>query len=835
MTNTVTQVKRLLGRKFSEAGVQEEMKEHLNFNIVATKDDDIGIEVREGRVGVREGRVGEWVGREGRCGCWLAAALGGACCSTRRFRSPHHPAQPLPLQVTYNDATRVFSPTAILGAYFTKMKSIIQGANPGVTTPSVVVSVPSYFTDAQRQAVRDACAIAGLNCLRTLNDGTAAVLNYGVWKSAKKEFPEGVESRVLFLDMGAGHFSATVAGFTNESLRILSSVSDDGVGGREFDLAIARHFAGEFKAKTGLDAWASRKARVKLLVAAEKAKIAITPYGVNSTPVSVECLHSDRDFATVFTLETLEGLVAPLMVRVGAAIKRALAAAGNTGVKELLSVELVGGGMRPRPVKRVAAEVLSLPINEETGHGLSSSMNLDEAVARGCAFACAMLSPQFRVKAFDMQDIVPRSVRIAWDPPQGADAAPAAGNDMDVDEDAAGGSPSAGPAAGDAAMVIFRFGESVKSTGLVRRVTFRKSEAFTISAEYDAGVEAREAGLAVPLYEGHPRSLGRFLVSGFPAPEPGVNAAGSKVRVDFKHDIHGQFSVVRAEYLKEVVDAPPAEAPAAPEGAPPPAPKRLFKRIELTVAPVTAAPSGSALGLPTAELSEASRAESAMARSDAELHATQEVRNSLEAFIYRHRDDLGEEGALSRFLDGPTRERLQEALNDAEAWLYDHFEADRPTYEGKLKELQAAVRPVAARKAESEGRYEAIQALAKVTHDFRGVLDNTTGAHGHLSDSDRDTLRACLGEADAWVKASTAAQASREIYQDPAFTCAEVASWIERTRKECAHIAAKPVPAPVVAPAPQAPAPTQPPAEDKAADATMDAPPPAPAEGMQTE
>jgi molecular chaperone DnaK (HSP70) len=163
--------------------------------------------------------------------------------------------------VDYADGSRVFTPTQVLAAFFTKMKALIRGANPAVVTPSVVVSVPAYFTDAQRQAVRDAAAIAGLNCLRTLNDGTAAALSYGMWKSAKKEFAEGKETRVLFLDCGHGHFTATIAGFTNTSMRVLASVSDDGVGGREFDLAIAKHFAAEFQAKTGLDAWASRKAR----------------------------------------------------------------------------------------------------------------------------------------------------------------------------------------------------------------------------------------------------------------------------------------------------------------------------------------------------------------------------------------------------------------------------------------------------------------------------------------------------------------------------------------------------------------------------------------------
>lgn len=757
-------------------------------------------------------------------------------------------------QVSYNDETRVFTPTQVLGAFFTKCKGIIVGANPGVKEPSVVVSVPAYFTDAQRQAVRDAAAIAGLNCVRTLNDGTAAVLNYGMWKGNKKEFPEGgPETRVLFLDMGHAHFSATLAGFTNDSLRIIASASDDGIGGREFDLAIAKHFAAEFKAKTGLDAWGNRKARVKLMVAAEKAKIAITPYGVNSTPVGIECLFQDRDYSGQFTIEILEGLVAPLMERMGAVIRRALAAGGvSGGAAELASVELIGGGMRPRVVKRAAAVVLGMPLNEETGHGLSSSMNLDEAVARGCALACAQLLPTFRMKPFEVSDVIPHSTRIRWEPPSGTDAASAGASDsnsnssgsMDVDEE---GGASAASTSSTTSTVVFTFGEGTKNTGLVRRVTFRRSEPFTLTAELDPEAEPKEATMGTPIYAGHPRALGRYVVSGFPtgAPEAGVDATTGRVRVDFKHDINGLFSVVRAEFLREIKEeqapaTPPAAAPvdggvAAPDAAAAPAPaapKKKYRKVELAVTPdVSGKPAWAlAVGLTPSALAEATDAERKMAAADALIHRTQATRNELEAFIYRYREETGEGGPLSGFTDAAGRDSLQGLLNDAESWLYDNFEADLATYEGKLASLRAAVAPLASRKAESEGRYGAVSNLQKAIADFRAVLDNTTGRHGHLLDTDRDTLRSALAEAERWLKESQAKQAGREMYQDPAFTVADVNAWVERLRKECGPIAAKPVPAPApapAAPAADAPAPAASESSSPSADAAV--PPPAPA------
>lgn len=834
MANTVTQIKRLIGRKYSEPGVQEEMKEHLNFNIVQTENDEIGIEVSS-RDATR---------------LPLSLCVASPVAHLQPIPRPPHP-QSLspPPQVDYNDETRVFSPVAVLGAFFTKMKGIIQGANPAVTTPSVVVSVPAYFTEAQRQAVRDAAAVAGLACLRTLNEGTAAVIAYGLPKSAKKEFPEGSEAKVLFLDMGHGHFTATLAAFTNDALRVVASASDDGIGGREFDLAIAKHFAGEFKAKCGKDAWGSRKARVKLMVAAEKAKIAITPYGVNQTPVSVECLFEDVDFSTRFTLETLEELTAPLMERMGATIKRALQAGGVSSPSELAAVELVGGGMRPRPIKRQAAVSLGMPLNEETGHGLSSSMNLDEAVARGCALACAALVPTFRMKPIDVADVVPHALRINWEAPKGADAGALpfgspSESAMDVEDGSAASSTDAATS-----MVIFHWNEATngKTGSLVRRVTYRRSEPFTITAEYDPSAEPGEAALGTPLYAGHPRALGKYIIGGFPAPgsdssvssEPG----SSKVRVDFKHDASGVTTLLRAELLRELLPEPvaapapapegaaesdaaatPAEPAAAPAAA---APKKKFKRTDLTVtalAPSFGAPlpSSAPLGMAPADMSAAQAAERAMAASDAEIHATQDMRNSLEAFIYRYRDDVSESGVLGRFVDAPTRDALQAQLDATESWLYDNFEADKGTYAGKLGALQAAVGPVASRKSESERRYEAVGVLSKTIDDYRSALDNASGRHGHLTETDRDTLRAAVSEADAWLKASQAAQSGREIYQDPAYTVAEVGAWVDRLRKECGPIASKPVPAPAPAPAPAA-------APATAAAAAMETEEPAPA------
>lgn len=795
MANTIAQVKRLLGRKFSEPGVAAEFEHHLNFKAQPVGDDEIGI------------------------------------------------------QVNYNDEKHVFSPTQVLAMFFTKCKEIIATKNPHVVTADVVVSVPGNFTDRQRQAVRDAASIAGLNCLRVLNEGTAAALSYGIFKSAKKLFPEGMETKVMFLDMGYGHFSATVAAFTNGSLRILASETDDSIGARELDNAIARYFADEFKAKTGIDAWSDRKARLKLLVAAEKAKTTITPFGVNTAQVGVECLKDDRDFSGSLTLEKLEELSAPFLARMQDVIRRAMAASKTASVADLAAVELVGGGMRPRPVKRRAAEVLGMPLNEETGHGLGTSMNLDEAVSRGCALACAMLSPVFRVVPFDITDTVNTPVRVSWDPaPAGAGAGAAEGGagadpGMDVDEH---GEQSAG-AGGATSMTLFRVGDPSPVT---RRITFRRGGAFELTAELESGEGDAAAGHAVPA--GHPRLLGRYHVSGIPADAAEPGAPAPRVRIDFRHDINGIFSVVKAELLREIKEEKKEEAPApaaqgaeaaapaaegaAAEGAAPtadgaapaegaapaPAPaadgaaqaggaggeapkKKRFKRVELTVTLANA--STIAGGMTADSLSAATALEARMAAQDADIHATHDMRNSLEAYIYATRDALLE--SLAPFGSDEEKSTLGAVLESAETWLYDNMEAGKATFADKLAELRQQGDRLTRRRTEEEARPAAVSALLASIEEFRAVLNNRDGKHGHLTDADRDVLRSRLAAAEDWLRSKQEEQGRLPCHVDPVLTVSDITGKRDALVKELRPIATRPPPAPAAAPAaaPAQPAP----------------------------
>jgi heat shock protein 4 len=770
MFNTVTHVKRLAGLKFADPAVTYERDNFVNTRMAEAADGEIG------------------------------------------------------LQVSYAGEDFELSPQQALGAFFTKCKDVVRSAHPAAAVPDAVISVPSFFTDAQRQAVRDAAAIGGLNCLRVLNEGTAIALSYGMFKSAKKEFPEGKETKVMFLDMGYAHFTATVAAFTNTGLRILASASDATNGGRELDVAIAKAIAADFKAKfNGEDPWANRKARLKLLVAADKAKTAVTPYGVNNAPINIECLMNDRDYSSNFTSEQLDALAAPFMARMQACITRALAHAGvslDAPTADLAAVELVGGGMRPRVVKRAAAQVLKLPMNEETGHGLGTSMNLDEAVSRGCALACAMLSPLIRIIPYEVADIVPYPIRVKWEAP--ADAHAHAANDADAEEEA-----NAAATASSGSTVLFKAREA---SPLTRRITFRRAADFEVVAEYDASADPQELGDPLPFSAQQPASLGKFTIAGVAA----AAASGSedanvvpRIRVDFKHDMNGIITLVKAEMLKEIKETPPPAPPAKEGGEAPmdeaaaaaaaPAPveekaaKKRFKRTDLQVV----RSGGATLGMSSATLQQCVATEARMAKQDADVRATQDMRNSLETYIYAARSSL--EGEWAPYATAEAKEAMSSALAAMEDWLYnDGFEADKVTYEAKLNELKAAGEPIARRKAEAESRKASGDSLLQAVENFRGIINNRDGKHGHLSDSDRDVLRAACHEAEDWYRTKQDEQSRLPLTADPVLKVADIQSRKEQLVKELMPIANRPVPAPAPAPVP-APAPAQAPMDESPA------------------
>jgi len=343
--NTISQFKRLIGRRFDEPEVQEEIK---NFPYAVVRSPDGGILIR----------------------------------------------------VSYNGEDVTFTPERILAMLLKKLADTAEKANGGLKLADSVIAVPAYFTDAQRRAYLDATKIAGVNCLRLMNENCAVALAYGIYRT---DLSETDPINVAFCDLGHSSFSVTIAQFVKGKLKILGVGFDRNVGGRNFDRLLFDHFATEIQKKHKLNVRGNPKATIRLLAACEKLKKVLSANA--SSKIAVESLMEDTDISFSYTRDELEALVAPYLERLHAPMQQALSTSGVT-LDQLYSVEITGGATRVPAVQQL--------ISKFFGKELSKSLNFDEAVARGCALQAAILSPLFKVRDFEINDVTQYPINFSW-------------------------------------------------------------------------------------------------------------------------------------------------------------------------------------------------------------------------------------------------------------------------------------------------------------------------------------------------------------------------------------------------------------------------------------
>lgn len=249
----------------------------------------------------------------------------------------------------------------------------------------------------------DAAEIAGLKLLRLINDTTATALGYGI---TKLDLPTAEEKprRVAFVDIGHSNYTCSIVEFKKGELAVKATAYDRHFGGRNFDKALVDHFAKEFKEKFKIDIYTNPKALVRVGTAAEKLKKILSANA--QAPISIESLMNDVDVHSVMKRDELEELLKPLLERATGPLEQALADA-KLKIEDIDAVEMVGGCTRVPSLKEKISKFFNKP--------LSFTLNQDEAVARGCAFSCAILSPVFRVRDFSIHDIVNYPIEFNWE------------------------------------------------------------------------------------------------------------------------------------------------------------------------------------------------------------------------------------------------------------------------------------------------------------------------------------------------------------------------------------------------------------------------------------
>lgn len=346
-------------------------------------------------------------------------------------------------EVTYLGQKEKYNATQLVSMFLSKVKATAS-AELKAPVSDLVMSVPAWFTDIQRRALMDAAEIAGLKLLRLMNDTTAAALGYGITKTDLPA-PDEKPRRVAFIDIGHSNYSCSIVEFKKGELTVKSTAYDRHFGGRDFDKALLEHFAAEFKEKFKIDIKTNPKAMVRVAAAAEKLKKILSAN--QQAPIHIESLMNDVDVSTLMKREELEALVEPLLKRVHVPLEQALAEAKLTK-EDIDIIELVGGCTRVPALKE--------RIQTFFGKGLSFTLNQDEAIARGCAFSCAILSPQFRVRDFAIHDIVNYPIEFTWE------------KSPDIPDE-------------DTSLTVFSKGNTMPSTKIL---TFYRKEAFNLEAKY---------------------------------------------------------------------------------------------------------------------------------------------------------------------------------------------------------------------------------------------------------------------------------------------------------------------------------------------------------------
>lgn len=562
------------------------------------------------------------------------------------FKHARLPNGSVGIVVEYNNDQIVLSAEHVMAMMLTKLKDIVSKAN-GVNIGDSVLAVPAWFTDAQRKGIMNACEIADLPCLKIVNEGTAVALSYGIYKSAKGLFSETEPTHIMFIDIGYTNYTVTVVDFVAGKLQVLSSVVENHLGGRDFDDVIVEYFAEVFQKQTGIDVRKNVKAIKKLEAAAEKAKKTLSPAGVLVANVSVECLADDRDLNCQLTLEEFETRCAPLVAKLIPPIDQALAEAG-LDKSAISDVEIVGGSVRVNIIKKTLGAALGLDPSA-VNCGLKTTMNSDEAVARGAALQCAMESSRIKVKPFTIIDKVYYPVEVQYEADSSPVSSTAEGKDdgMDVVDDCTPTSSSGGMST----IEIYARGDDLPRKP--RRLTFRnKTDTFVVRTAYSAGAI---------LPPGQDRLISIYTIN---IPD-NYKSSPHDVRVTFNMDKNGCVVITGAQLMEEL---PPAETSESAEGkeaqekAEDSTPKKRFKKVDLHVDSVS-------FGLTRQQIKDTIELEAQMANEDRLIIETADRRNELESYIYAMRDKL--DSSLKDFATNSEKSQFKELIDRTESWLYE--------------------------------------------------------------------------------------------------------------------------------------------------------------------
>uniref|UniRef100_A0AAR2IU47 Heat shock protein 4 like n=1 Tax=Pygocentrus nattereri TaxID=42514 RepID=A0AAR2IU47_PYGNA len=596
----------------------------------------------------------------------------------------------------------------------------------------VSAKIPSFFTDSERRSVLDAAKIAGLNCLRLMNDTSAVALSYGIYKQDLPD-PEEKPRIVFFVDMGHSAFQVSACAFNKGKLKVLSTAFDPYLGGRDFDQRLVEHFCAEFKSKYKLDVKSRVRALLRLQQECEKLKKLMSS---NSTdiPLNIECFMDDKDVSgkmnRYWSQAKFEELCADLIERVTVPLVAALEQA-QVQLQDINAVEIVGGATRIPAVKA--------QISKFFRRDVSTTLNADEAVARGCALQCAMLSPAFKVRDFCITDVIPFPISLSWS--------------SEADE---------------AKSCHEIFGKNHPSPSS-KVITFHRNKPFVLEAFYsDPG--------SLPFPEA---KIGEYKVQNVQAQD---NAEKSKVKVKVQVNASGIMDVTSATMVMRVSAADAdgdlgentIEEVSTQDGldeADGQVRDKQFKSVIFST--------------------DHSQTQGQMIQQDQQEKERNNAKNAVEENVYFYRHKL--EGPYQTFLSTNEQQKFFELLNLTETWLYEEgADQDKQTYLHKLAEIHKLGMPVKDRYQESVKRPKLFEQLLSKIQRYSTIMEDES--YKHIDEPDMEKVRTCVRETHEWMATMRKSQEQLRPEDEPAVHSTQIHKKLQTLLNICEEIVSKPKP-----------------------------------------